>query len=106
MQINNFKGSLIRFWRDDRGQDLAEYALMAGFVALAAGAIMPGVAESLRTIYTKIVASMEGTDPVAAVAAASKNADEMSLIRMACAVLAVLFLGLLVLRRKPGRAEE
>jgi hypothetical protein len=27
-----------------RGQDLVEYALMAGFVAVAAGAIMPDVA--------------------------------------------------------------
>jgi hypothetical protein len=28
--------------RDTRGQDLIEYALMAGFVAVTAGAIMPG----------------------------------------------------------------
>src|SRR5258708_6656278 len=31
------------------GQDLIEYALMAGFVAVAAGAVMPGVATSIRT---------------------------------------------------------
>ena len=30
-----------RIWKDRRGQDLIEYALMAGFVAVAAGAIMP-----------------------------------------------------------------
>jgi hypothetical protein len=30
--------------QDTRGQDLIEYALMAGFVAVAAGAVMSGVA--------------------------------------------------------------
>jgi Flp pilus assembly pilin Flp len=28
-------------WRETRGQDLLEYALIAGFVAVAAGAIFP-----------------------------------------------------------------
>jgi len=45
---------LIRAWRDRRGQDLIEYALMAGFVAVAAGAIMPGVASSISTIFSQI----------------------------------------------------
>jgi pilus assembly protein Flp/PilA len=36
--------------RDTRGQDLVEYALMAGFVALAAGATMPGLEHSLDHI--------------------------------------------------------
>lgn len=44
--------------RDTRGQDLIEYALMAGFVAVAAGAIMPGVAESISTIFSKVASSM------------------------------------------------
>ena len=46
--------SLARFWRDKRGQDLIEYALMAGFVAVAAGAIMPGVATSISTIFSEV----------------------------------------------------
>ena len=29
----------LRIWQNDHGQDLIEYALMAGFVAVAAGAI-------------------------------------------------------------------
>ena len=37
----------IKALRDTRGQDLIEYALMAGFVAVAAGAVMPGVASSI-----------------------------------------------------------
>ena len=39
---------------DTRGQDLIEYALMAGFVAVAAGAVMPGVASSISTIFSKV----------------------------------------------------
>ncbi len=44
----------IAVWKDTRGQDLIEYALMAGFVAVAAGAIMPNVAESISSIFSKI----------------------------------------------------
>ena len=39
---------------DESGQDLIEYALMAGFVAVSAGAIMPGVATSISTIFSKV----------------------------------------------------
>ncbi len=48
----------LRIWKDTRGQDLIEYALMAGFVAVAAGAIMPGVATSISTIFSKISEAM------------------------------------------------
>ncbi|MCC6365954.1 MAG: Flp family type IVb pilin [Bryobacterales bacterium] len=44
----------LRIWKDTRGQDLIEYALMAGFVAVAAGAIMPNISGSISTIFTKI----------------------------------------------------
>jgi pilus assembly protein Flp/PilA len=40
--------------RDTSGQDLIEYALMAGFVAVAAGAVMPGVASSISTIFSQV----------------------------------------------------
>jgi Flp pilus assembly pilin Flp len=45
---------LAKIWRDERGQDLIEYALMAGFVAVAAGAIMPNVASSISTIFSQV----------------------------------------------------
>jgi pilus assembly protein Flp/PilA len=48
----------VKAWRDQRGQDLIEYALMAGFVAVAAGAIMPGVASSISTIFSQISSVM------------------------------------------------
>ncbi len=43
---------------DTRGQDLIEYALMAGFVAVAAGAVMPNVSSSISTIFSKISSVM------------------------------------------------
>jgi pilus assembly protein Flp/PilA len=54
----------VQIWKDTKGQDLIEYALMAGFVAVAAGAIVPGVASSMKTIFEKInviLASSAGT---------------------------------------------
>jgi pilus assembly protein Flp/PilA len=48
----------LQIWRDDRGQDLIEYALMAGFVAVAAGAIMPSVSSSISKIFSKVSSVM------------------------------------------------
>jgi Flp pilus assembly pilin Flp len=42
------------FWKDRRGQDMVEYALMAGFVAVVAGAIMPEVAGGINTVLSKV----------------------------------------------------
>jgi pilus assembly protein Flp/PilA len=50
-----------RIWRDTRGQDLIEYALMAGFVAVAAGAIMPGVSQSISKIFSSVVSSLKSS---------------------------------------------
>jgi pilus assembly protein Flp/PilA len=48
----------LRIWKDTRGQDLIEYALMAGFVAVAAGAVMPAVASSISTVFSKVSSLM------------------------------------------------
>jgi Flp pilus assembly pilin Flp len=48
----------VRIWQDTQAQDLIEYALMAGFVAVAAGAIMPGVATKISTIFSKVSSVM------------------------------------------------
>ena len=50
---------IFRLWRNKLGQDLIEYALMAGFVALAAGAIMPGVASSISTIFSSVASTID-----------------------------------------------
>ncbi len=48
----------LRIWSDTHAQDLIEYALMAGFVAVAAGAIMPGVATSISRVFSKVSSVM------------------------------------------------
>ena len=40
--------------RDERAQDMVEYALLAGFVAVAAGALLPGIADSISVIFSKM----------------------------------------------------
>jgi pilus assembly protein Flp/PilA len=59
-QRQRLKDAILRLkiWHDTHGQDLIEYALMAGFVAVAAGAIMPGVATKISTIFSKISSVM------------------------------------------------
>jgi Flp pilus assembly pilin Flp len=45
--------------RDVRGQDLIEYALLAGFVAVAAGAIFPTtIAPNISQIFSKISSTL------------------------------------------------
>jgi pilus assembly protein Flp/PilA len=48
----------LKVLHDTRGQDLIEYALMAGFVAVASGAIMPGVSTSVSSIFSKVASVM------------------------------------------------
>ena len=52
------KTFVLRIRQDQRGQDLIEYALMAGFVAVAAGALMPGVSTSISTVFSKVASVM------------------------------------------------
>jgi len=54
--------TIVRFqiWQDKRGQDMIEYALMAGFVAVAAGALMPGISTSISTVFSKVGSVMTG----------------------------------------------
>ena len=42
------------FWQDCQGQDLVEYALMAGMVAVAAVAAAPALSTTISTVFTKI----------------------------------------------------
>ena len=45
---------LVQLVKDERAQDMVEYALLAGFVAVAAGAILPGISTSISTIFSKM----------------------------------------------------
>lgn len=46
--------TLHRLVNEKRGQDLVEYALLAGFIAVAAGALLPGISGSISTIFSKM----------------------------------------------------
>ena len=52
------KKFLARFVREDEGQDLIEYALLAGFIALAAVLMIYNVGLGLNTIYSKVNAQV------------------------------------------------
>jgi len=49
-----------RLRHEDRGQDLVEYALLAGFIAVAAGALLPGVSASISTIFSRMASVLSG----------------------------------------------
>jgi pilus assembly protein Flp/PilA len=44
----------LKIWNDSKGQDLVEYALAAGMVAVAAVAAMPQLSATVNTVFTKI----------------------------------------------------
>jgi pilus assembly protein Flp/PilA len=50
----------LKIWKDNHGQDLMEYALMAGFLAAASGYTLPAVASDIASVLTKVVAMLAG----------------------------------------------
>jgi pilus assembly protein Flp/PilA len=55
-----------RLWRETRAQDMIEYALMAGFVAVAAGAVLPDAGGDISSIFSRVTSVMtlaNGTTP-------------------------------------------
>lgn len=45
-------------WRDTRGQDMIEYALIAALVTVAGIAVVPGISTSISTVFSKIASTM------------------------------------------------
>ena len=53
--IDYMRTLLRRLWKEDIGQDLLEYALLAGFiVVVVAGFLPPAVMPAVSTIFSKI----------------------------------------------------
>lgn len=48
------KALFAQFVREEAGQDLIEYALLAGFISLAATAAITLIGGSLKTLYTTV----------------------------------------------------
>ena len=54
MDVRKLYSLLENLERDERAQDMVEYALLAGFVAVAAGALLPGIADGISVIFSKM----------------------------------------------------
>ena len=48
--------------KDRNGQDLIEYALMAAFIAVAAGSIMPNLGTSICQIFSKVASVLSSAN--------------------------------------------
>jgi len=53
----------LQIWKDNHGQDLMEYALMAGFLGAASGFTLPAVAGDIATVFSKVIAMLGGGGP-------------------------------------------
>jgi pilus assembly protein Flp/PilA len=60
--LKNFKQILLNLMKDESGQDLIEYALVAAIIALGATSAMTGLAGIIKTTFTTV-----GTNLTAAV---------------------------------------
>lgn len=52
------KKLLTRLWRDQSGQDLAEYALLVALIALAAVASMKALATAISTTFSSAASNL------------------------------------------------
>jgi len=57
--MQKVKALIVRLMHDEKGQDMVEYALLAGFVAVAAGAILPTVSADISLIFSKMASVVE-----------------------------------------------
>ncbi len=51
--MSKLQQQLIRLIHSDKGQDMVEYALIAGFISVAAGAVLPGFSDGISTIFSR-----------------------------------------------------
>jgi hypothetical protein len=53
---------LVWLWRHNGGQDLVEYAMLIGFLVVAAGALIPySIASPIAHIYSVVTCYLRGT---------------------------------------------
>jgi pilus assembly protein Flp/PilA len=57
----SMKAFWTNFWQDTQGQDLVEYALAAGLVAVAAVAAMPSLSGVVSNVFAKIGSIVNST---------------------------------------------
>jgi len=52
--MNKLYSFILTLEQDEKAQDMVEYALLAGFIAVAAGAVLPGISTSISQIFSKM----------------------------------------------------
>jgi len=58
MSMKRLKTLAVRLLRDDEGQDLIEYALLAALISVALVLILPGVATAITTTFNNVIAAL------------------------------------------------
>lgn len=48
------KNLFVRFVREDEGQDIIEYSLLAAFISISGYLILQSIGTSVNTIYTRV----------------------------------------------------
>jgi Flp pilus assembly pilin Flp len=54
----------LKIWSDDKGQDLIEYALVAGFIAIGVAATLPSVTNGLLNIFSQVQLVLNQNGPM------------------------------------------
>jgi len=52
------KNLFARFVREENGQDLIEYALLASMISIAAIAVLPGVGTAVTNVFTAVTTAL------------------------------------------------
>lgn len=87
------------FSNNKSGQDLIEYAVMAGFVAVVAGAIVPSIAKAVKASFGKINTIMAQSSLEEVCVVPTMNFD-IDIVRIICAILAIYFIYHLTILRQ------
>ena len=52
------KNALMRFWKEEEGQDLTEYGLLLLFIALVSIAVVKGLGSVIQNVFSNASASL------------------------------------------------
>ena len=55
--MNKLYSFIVRPSQDERAQGMVEYSLLAGFIAVAAGAVLSGISDSISQIFSKMAST-------------------------------------------------
>ena len=84
--MEKLKKFAVRFWSAQSGQDVVESALLVGFVVVVSCAIVPGIIPEIKGVINKLAQTSFST----------------SAVRIVAGIMAVLFLALIIMKRKKG----